>query len=181
MYTVSSICDPAVHSRLLTCPGIWVSQAVLDLLPKDIPDVPGGEVVREPGMGVFCDNAMDMVIDVYPKPGREKKRAFVASAMAKLNEVGLVGMHDAGVFPEHLDLYSEMVGSEDWTVRVYAMLECPQRNTFCPDEAARVAREDDFFRVGSVKLFAGEFKTHQSDHRDTNIVQTVLSAPGAAP
>ena len=37
---------------------IWVSPAVLKLLPDPIPDVDGGEVVREPGMGVFCDNAV---------------------------------------------------------------------------------------------------------------------------
>ena len=37
---------------------IWVSQPVLDLLPDSIPDVEGGEVVREPGMSVFCDNAV---------------------------------------------------------------------------------------------------------------------------
>ncbi|OLN86475.1 putative amidohydrolase YtcJ 4 [Colletotrichum chlorophyti] len=132
----------------------WVSQAVLDLLPDDIPDVPGGEIVREPGMGVFCDNAMDLIYDLWPKPGPEKKRAFVAAAMAKLNEVGLVGIHDAGVFPDQLDLYADMAHTDDWTVRVYAMLECAQRNTFCPDDAARVFREDDMFSVRSVKLFA---------------------------
>lgn len=37
---------------------IWVSRAVLDLLPDPISDVDGGEIVREPGMGVFCDNAV---------------------------------------------------------------------------------------------------------------------------
>ncbi|KAM0333071.1 hypothetical protein ACHAQA_001729 [Verticillium albo-atrum] len=133
----------------------WVSQAVLNLLPAEIPDVPGGDIIREPGMGVFCDNAMDMLYEIFPKPSREKKRAFVATAMSKLNEVGLVGMHDAGVFPEHLDLYSEMVGTEDWTVRVYAMLECAQRNTYCPEAAAKVTREDDdLLSVRSVKLFA---------------------------
>ncbi|KAI8301971.1 putative amidohydrolase YtcJ [Colletotrichum sp. SAR11_59] len=132
----------------------WVSQAVLDLLPADIPDVPGGEIVREPGIGVFCDNAMDLVTNLWPKPGPEKKRAFVSAAMAKLNQVGLVGMHDAGVFPDQLDLYADMAQTEDWTVRVYAMLECAQRNTFCPDDAARVLREDDWFSVKSVKLFA---------------------------
>ncbi|GKT90583.1 amidohydrolase 3 [Colletotrichum tofieldiae] len=132
----------------------WVSQAVLDLLPADIPDVPGGEIVRKPGMGVFCDNAMDLIYNLWPKPGPEKKRAFVAAAMAKLNEVGLVGMHDAGVFPDQLDLYADMAHTDDWTVRVYAMLECAQRNTFCPDDAARVFREDDMFSVKSVKLFA---------------------------
>lgn len=39
---------------------IWVSQAVLNLLPDPISDVDGGEVVREPGMGVFCDNAVSI-------------------------------------------------------------------------------------------------------------------------
>lgn len=133
----------------------WVSQSVLDLLPADLPDVPGGEVVREPGMGVFCDNAMDMVMDVFPAPDDEKKRSFVTAAMAKLNEVGLVGMHDAGAYPETLRLYADMAQSEDWTVRVYSMLECSQRNTFCPTDAAMVTQENDKFTVKSVKLFAG--------------------------
>ncbi|TDZ26876.1 putative amidohydrolase YtcJ [Colletotrichum orbiculare MAFF 240422] len=108
----------------------------------------------KPGMGVFCDNAMDFITNIWPKPGPEKKRAFVAAAMAKLNEFGLVGIHDAGVFPDQLDLYADMAHTEDWTVRVYAMLECAQRNTFCPDDAARVFQEDDWFSVKSVKLFA---------------------------
>ncbi len=37
---------------------VWISPAVLRLLPDSIPDVDGGEVVREPGLGVFCDNAV---------------------------------------------------------------------------------------------------------------------------
>lgn len=141
---------------------IWVSQAVLDLLPDELQDVPGGEIVRDPGLGVFCDNAMDVVLNVFPAPGKEKKRAFIATAMAKLNEVGLVGMHDAGVFPEHLELYSEMVGSEDWTVRVYAMLECAQRNTYCPSAASAATRDGDFLSVKSVKLFAGMSRPYVS-------------------
>jgi predicted amidohydrolase YtcJ len=134
----------------------WVSKAVLDLLPAELPDVPGGEIIREPGMGVFCDNAMDLVLNLWPKPGREKKREFIKSAMAKLNEVGLVGMHDAGAIPETLGLFSEMADTEDWTLRVYSMIECEQRNTFCPSEAPRIMREDSRFTVRSVKLFAGK-------------------------
>ncbi|RYP08475.1 hypothetical protein DL765_008769 [Monosporascus sp. GIB2] len=99
---------------------IWVSQAVLGLLPDSIPDVDGGEVVREPGMGVFCDNAMDMVMALWPKPDNRKKQQFVQSAMSKLNEVGLVGIHDAGVSPENLELYKSLARGDDWTVRVYA-------------------------------------------------------------
>ena len=133
----------------------WVSQAILDLLPAEVPDVPGGEVIREPGMGVFCDNAMDMITALFPAPKRETKREFVRTAMRSLNKVGLVGMHNAGEFPEGLDMFEEMAGGDDWTVRVYSMAECPERNTFCPEKIRKVDRPDGRFTVRSIKLFAG--------------------------
>ena len=133
----------------------WVSQAVLDLLPDEIPDIPGGEIIREPGMGVFCDNAMDLIMDLWPKPSPQMKARDVKAAMRSLNEVGLVGMHDAGATPETLRLYEELAGGEEWTLRVNAMLECPQRNSYCPGEAVKISRDDDRFTVQSIKLFAG--------------------------
>jgi predicted amidohydrolase YtcJ len=75
---------------------IWVSEKVLSLLPKDIGHIPGGEI---PAKGVFCDNAMDVVLQHYPKPGRERKTKFVKDAMQELDKFGIVGMHDAGVTP----------------------------------------------------------------------------------
>jgi predicted amidohydrolase YtcJ len=136
----------------------WVSQAVLDLLPADLPDVPGGEIVRNPGMGVFCDNAMDYVTKLWPKPGPLVKATMLRSAMTVLNEFGIVGMHDAGVVPEDLALYNKLSSSDEWTVRVYAMLECEVRNTFCPDNVLLYNRTDGRFTMRSVKLFAGKFK-----------------------
>ncbi|KAH6609678.1 hypothetical protein Trco_003024 [Trichoderma cornu-damae] len=133
----------------------WVSKAVLDLLPDEIPDVPGGEVVRDPGPGVFCDNAMDMIMHLWPKPGAEEKARAVKVAMKELNKVGLVGMHDAGVTADDARLYAELaVSSPDWTVRVYGMLECSRRNTACPEDAPRVGRGNGKFALNSVKLFA---------------------------
>lgn len=135
---------------------VWVSQAVLDLLPADLPDIPGGEIVREPGMGVFCDNAMEFVLRLWPRPGDGKKAAFLRSAMASLHAVGLVGMHDAGVNPDDLRLYEELAANADeWTLRVYAMIECRERNTFCPEDVSRFADDAGFLTVQSVKLFAG--------------------------
>lgn len=135
----------------------WVSQAVLDLLPADLPDVPGGEIIRDPGMGVFCDNAMDVVLQRWPKPGSEVKARAVKTAVAKLNEVGLVGMHDASTLPSDAKLYAELADSDDWTLRVYSMFECDRRNTFCPDDALKIARDDAKFLIRSVKLFAGMY------------------------
>ncbi|KAI1060056.1 hypothetical protein LB507_011411 [Fusarium sp. FIESC RH6] len=133
----------------------WVSQPVLDLLPADLPEVvPGGEIIRDPGLGVFCDNAMDLVISIWPQPGRDFKARTIKTAMKKLNEFGLVGMHDAGSTPETLTMYNELSSSDDWTLRVYAMMECPQRNSYCPEEAVKFARDDDRFAVQSIKLFA---------------------------
>ncbi|SPN97336.1 related to amidohydrolase family protein [Cephalotrichum gorgonifer] len=132
----------------------WVSQAVLDLLPKDMPDIPGGEIIREPGMGVFCDNAMDVIMGIFPAVTKEKTQEFVRTAMRSLNEVGIVGMHNAGMFPEGLEMLGEMAEQEDLTVRVYSMVECPDRNTFCPDKVRKVDRPDGRFTVRSVKLFA---------------------------
>ncbi|KAK3383978.1 amidohydrolase [Lasiosphaeria ovina] len=132
----------------------WVSQAILDLLPAHLPDVPGGEIVRTPGMGVFCDNAMDLVVALWPKPGIARKKTFIASAMKALHAVGLVGMHDAGVFPDDIAMYDAMSRTDDWTLRVYAMVECKERNTFCPDDATKISHDDGMLTARSVKLFA---------------------------
>lgn len=140
---------------------VWVSQAVLGLLPDDLPDVPGGEIVRDPGMGVFCDNAMDVVMAVWPRPDGKKKKEAVKSAMKSLHAVGLVGMHDAGVIPEDLELYQKMSRTADWTLRVYAMIECKERNTFCPEKAPWIEEENGMLYVKSVKLFAGKSYSSQ--------------------
>lgn len=135
---------------------IWVSQAVLDLLPRDLPDIPGGDIVRDPpGMGVFCDNAMEYVMTFWPKPTTARKTEFFKSAMQSLHSVGLVGMHDAGVNPDELRLYKELARTTDWTLRVYAMIECRERNTFCPDEVSSYEDDAGLLSIKSVKLFAG--------------------------
>ncbi|KAJ8117702.1 hypothetical protein OPT61_g1169 [Boeremia exigua] len=130
---------------------IWVSEKVLSLLPSPMPEVPaGGEIVAE---GVFCDNAMDLVLEYYPKPGRDRKAKFVKDAMVELNKLGIVGMHDAGVIPQDLTIYEQLSTDTDWTVRVNAMIECDVRNTFCPSDVEKISTPNGKFHVRSVKLF----------------------------
>lgn len=142
---------------------IWVSNAVLNLLQRPLPASPiGGEIITDPDLGVFCDNAMDLVLRHWPKPGEEQKRGYIKAAMQSLNQYGIVGMHDAGVRPGDLRLYQKLVDSKNWTLRVYAMLECDRRNTFCPEKSFKIDRSDGMLSVRSVKLFAGK-------HRHTNL------------
>jgi predicted amidohydrolase YtcJ len=145
---------------------IWVSEKVLSLLPKKIGDTPGGEI---PARGVFCDNAMDIVLKHYPKPNNARKTKFVKNAMVELNKLGIVGMHDAGVVPDDLRMYEKLSGDDDWTVRVNAMIECDARNTFCPEAAQKVATPSGNFHVRSVKLFGGKSTTYrQHPFADSN-------------
>jgi predicted amidohydrolase YtcJ len=154
---------------------VWVSQPVLDLL-SDLPDdIPGGEIVRDPGLGVLCDNAIDLIYAHWPKPSSETKTEFLQSAATSLHSFGLVGVHDASVVPEHIALYEKLVSMRSeqvqiqgakqeqilddappsWSLRVYAMLECPERNTFCPEYAHQISPETNggMLSVQSVKLF----------------------------
>ncbi|KAG5941515.1 hypothetical protein E4U53_007392 [Claviceps sorghi] len=136
---------------------IWVSRAVLDMLPPsaaNATDPQAGQVIRDPGPGVFCDDAMDPVMKLWPRPDEQTKTRLVRDAMRHLNSVGLVGVHDAGTRPDDVKLYSRLADGRDWTVRVYSMLECAQTNAYCPADATRIARRDSRLWVQSVKLFA---------------------------
>jgi predicted amidohydrolase YtcJ len=131
---------------------VWVSKSVMLLLPAEIGDIPGGEI---PAKGIFCDNAMDIVLEHYPKPGRERKAKFIKDAMQELNKLGIVGVHDAGVPPSELQLYEELSTGDQWNVRVNAMIECEIRNTFCPKKVKKIATRNGKLHVRSVKLFGG--------------------------
>lgn len=138
---------------------IWVSRAVLDLLGDEPPvSPPGGSI---PSPGVFCDDAMDLVLPFVPSPTREEKRLFVKTAQKSLHSYGIVGMHDAGVVVDDRELYVEMAEKGELKLRVYAMIQCRALNTFCPEEAEMVKREDGMVTVASVKLFAGEYPTRR--------------------
>lgn len=155
----------------------WVSQPILDLLPAEIPDVPGGDIIRDPGMGVFCDNAMSLITDLRPEPSPETRALQIKTAMAKLNEVGLVGMHDAGAAPDTLRLFQSLANDDDWTVRVYSMLECAKRNEYCPDDAVKIQRDDHRLAVRSVKLFAGKQKQQHHPIPGTCVQTCILTSP----
>jgi predicted amidohydrolase YtcJ len=141
---------------------------VLKLLPDPLPETPGGEVITSPGPGTFCDNAMDLVLKHFPRPDKSQKTAFVKNAMKDLHSFGIVGIHDAGVLPADLKLYEELVEEKDWSLRVYAMLECEIRNTVCLDDAFKVTREDGLLDVRSVKLFAGMYQPYLPEPSFTN-------------
>lgn len=142
---------------------VLTSQKVLNLLPDPLPESPpGGVVVTDPGPGVFCDNAMDIIIyPLTPKPDVAQKTRWFHTAMRELNKVGIVGIGDAGMRPEDVSILESMVEKDELTVRIDVMLECAERNTYCPTEAKGLKLLDcpegmgaDMLMLGGVKLFA---------------------------
>lgn len=131
---------------------IWVSPAVLALLPSPFPPSPPGGHIPSPG--VFCDAAVDLILPFLPPPTEEDKTRHLASAQTSLHSFGIVGVHDAGVTQPDRELYSRLADTATLTLRIYAMVECRRRNTFCPAESWKVEREDGMLTVAAVKLFA---------------------------
>jgi len=142
---------------------VLISQPVLDLLPSPLPEAPpGGVIITDPGPGVFCDNAMDAIIyPLAPKPDVAQKTRWFHTAMAELNRVGIVGVGDAGMRPEDVSILESMAESDELTIRIDVMLECTERNTYCPDETKGLKLLDsprglgaEMLMLGGVKLFA---------------------------
>jgi predicted amidohydrolase YtcJ len=141
-----------------------VSIKVLSLLSDPLPpSPPGGMVILEPGPGVFCDNAMtSLITTITPKPDKERKKRWFKGAMAELNKVGITGAGDAGVRPDDIAIMEEVAEAGETTMRVRVMLECDERNTFCPADARRLEFMQngkpqfvrDMLLNGGVKLFA---------------------------
>jgi predicted amidohydrolase YtcJ len=142
---------------------VLTSQKVLDLLPNPLPaPPPGGFIITDPGPGVFCDNAMDAIINpIAPKPDITTKTRWFRTAMKELNKVGVTGAGDAGMRPQDVMILEDMAVKGELSMRLNVMLECPERNTYCPQELTELklleapkGMGDNKLILGGVKIFA---------------------------
>ena len=119
-------------------------------------------MVTKPGPGVFCDNAMDsLIFPIAPKPDTAQKTRWFKTALAELNRVGIVGVGDAGMRSDNVAILEHMAEKGELTMRINVMLECMERNTYCPDETRNLQLLDksdglrgSMLMLGGVKLFA---------------------------
>ncbi len=140
---------------------LWVNQAALDAagITRATPDPRGGKLIREKASGkptgILLDEAMPLVEEKIPKPGRETKQKWVEEAGARLLSAGITSVHDAGVDPEDIDLYKRMVEAGRLPLRVYAMLLASEKR--CPDcfsVPQVVGYGDRRFTFRALKLYA---------------------------
>ena len=159
-----SLTHPVVATRACGH-ALCVNSRALEVLgvTKDTPQIEGGEIVMENGEpnGVFLDNAMDLVLDSIPAPGREEVKDMLRAAMRTLNSYGITSCHSDDYCAFHAlswrevnAAYRELEEAGEMTVRVYE-----QSNFADVSALAEFVREGNttgagsaFFRIGPLKL-----------------------------
>ena len=94
-------------------------------IARDTPDPAGGRLIRDASgspTGVLVDAAQTLVARHIPQPSREQLTQQLLLADQEMRRVGLTMVHDAGVTPEAIDVYREVIGSDRFTTRIYVML-----------------------------------------------------------
>jgi predicted amidohydrolase YtcJ len=120
------------------------------------PDPEGGKILKEDGrpIGVLIDNAMDLVGDVVPSQTKEAKRRAILRASELCLSAGLVGVHEAGVKKETLELYREMADAGELPISVYAMLSQDDEALEEMMQSGPEVRRGGMLTVRSIKVYA---------------------------
>ena len=97
----------------------------------------------------------------HQSPVSKKRPGGSKGQMAELNKVGIVGVGDAGMRPADVRILESLAESGELSLRMNVMLECAERNAYCPEEiqGLKFLKESqdlgaDMLMLGGVKLFA---------------------------
>ena len=105
----------------------FANQKALELsgITKDTPDPVGGFIIRKKNgepTGVLVNRAMNLVTENIPADSAEQFKQKFLKAVRECLSVGLTGVHEAGIGPQHIDLYKNLIDTGQLNMRVYAML-----------------------------------------------------------
>jgi predicted amidohydrolase YtcJ len=149
----------------------WANSKALALagVTKDTPDPPNGAIVRDAATheatGALKESAQQLVSRVVPKPTRAEKLAALRAGIRWANRHGLARVHSAGGDFEELDLYDELRGNRELSLRFYIayFLDPPElrRKDLDAAEAARKKYHDDWIDTNAIKFMVdGVVESH---------------------
>ncbi|GAA5825402.1 hypothetical protein JCM3770_003622 [Rhodotorula araucariae] len=146
-----------IYLKRIDVHGLWVSPAVLALLPPDLPQtVPGGEIVRLANgapSGVFLDNAMSFITAVIPPWTTSARLAFLRATALAMLEHGLTSVHDAALAPADVRFLRALDEQGRMPVRIYGFVGCEPTNAWCGDDEGVERYEGDRFTLRAAKIF----------------------------
>jgi hypothetical protein len=91
----------------------------------DMPDPEGGRIIRDSAggpAGVLIDRAQALVASRIPPVTRDELKVHLLAADRETRRLGLTMVHDAGVDPQILEAYRELIDSGALETRLYVML-----------------------------------------------------------
>jgi len=152
--------NPVILSRI-DGHAILVNQKAMEIIGIDsnTPDPDGGKILRDSrGLhtGIFIDNAEKLITDFIPKYSTEKIRNIIQNAANNCIELGLTGMHDAGIPNSRIDDYKFLIDMHKMPIRLNAMLSdtvVGDLNSFLQEHKID-SYGNDFLQVKSIKLYA---------------------------
>ena len=110
----------------------WANTAAMELAGMDqiqaASDPEGGAILRDRNgepTGVFIDTAQRFVSGIIPEETEADLDRALELALQEAAEMGLTGIHDAGVGPETIDRYKRFIDEDRFSVRMYAMIGGP--------------------------------------------------------
>jgi predicted amidohydrolase YtcJ len=137
----------------------WASTAALALagVTAATPDPAGGSILRdgqgEP-TGVLIDNAVSLVTAAIPAPDQAEVRRRLRLAAEHCLQLGVTGVHDAGISWDRAQVMREMAADGSLGVRVYGMYDDDPATLAGALQAGPFASPDGLLTLRAVKLYA---------------------------
>ncbi len=120
------------------------NKAALELLPRGLQKVDWRK-------GLLIENAALNLNSVFPPDKKEIAEGLV-KAMDTVSKIGITSIHDITSF-RYYKIYKELQKENRLRVRVYICLKYKEMDEFLDAKVAEES-EDDWLRVGGVKIFA---------------------------
>jgi len=107
----------------------WFNTEAMEMAGMDeirtAEDPEGGAIIRDEDgepTGVFIDTAIRFVSSSVPGTTEEEMDLALELALQEAAEMGLTGVHDAGIGSGTIDRYKRFIDEERFTVRLYGMV-----------------------------------------------------------
>jgi hypothetical protein len=78
--------------------------------------------------GILIDNAMNPIFEMLPEYPIQEIKAKILEIQEELFQVGVTGVHEAGIENEHIDMFNQMVDDKSLKLNLYAMLLPSEKN-----------------------------------------------------
>ena len=105
----------------------WANSKALQLagIDRDTPDPVGGKILRDDNgvaTGVLIDKAMELVETQIPPMTKADLREAYEKAFARVNSLGITGVHDAGISKTDAEVLISLADDGKLNLRFYGMV-----------------------------------------------------------